>query len=193
MQHFANLINEIKACTICKDHLPLGCRPVIALSPKSKIVIIGQAPGLKVHQTGIPWDDASGRKLREWLGVTSDQFYDPNNFALIPMGFCYPGRGKSGDLPPRKECAPQWHNSLLAQMHSVTLTLLIGQYAQNYYLENAYKTLTENVREHHQFMPRFWPLPHPSPRNNIWQKKNPWFNDSVVPTLLSSVQEILNN
>jgi len=133
------LLSKIRNCIHCKEHLPLGPRPIVAAHPASKIAIIGQAPGTKVHQTGIPWDDPSGRQLRKWLGVTDEQFYNEQLFALIPMGFCYPGKGKSGDLPPRPECAPLWHESLVKQMPSLKLIILIGQYAQNYYLGNTMK------------------------------------------------------
>lgn len=152
--------------------------------PESKIVIIGQAPGRKVHNSGIPWDDASGDNLRRWLGVDKATFYDPKVFAILPMGFCFPGTGKSGDLPPRPECAPLWHERVLAEMHSVRKTLLIGQYAQAQYLgDRRGKTLTETVRNWRDYLPEFLPLPHPSPRNNIWMKKNPWFAEEVLPEL----------
>ncbi len=178
------LLHDIANCNVCKPHLPLGCRPVVSASPNSRIVIIGQAPGLKVHQTGIPWDDASGRNLRQWLAVTDEQFYNPNIFALIPMGFCYPGKGKSGDLPPRPECAPLWHHRLLQALPQVELTLLVGQYAQQHYLQHKAKaTLTETVQNYTSFLPQYLPLPHPSPRNNIWQARNPWFQASLIPQL----------
>ncbi len=178
------LLNEIRHCTICKAFLPLGPRPIISASSKSKIVIIGQAPGIKVHQSGIAWNDASGNQLREWLNVTHDQFYNPDNFAILPMGFCYPGKGKSGDLPPRPECAPQWHENVLDNMANVKLFILIGAYAQNYYLKDkASKTLTETVKHYKTFLPKYLPLPHPSPRNRFWQAKNPWFKREVVPEL----------
>ncbi len=178
------LIQEIRNCTVCTQHLPLGPRPVVAASPTSKIVIIGQAPGTAVHASGIPWDDPSGRRLREWMGISDEMFYDEKKIAIIPMGFCYPGKGKSGDLPPRPECAPLWHKPLLYSIEKVTLTLLIGQYAQTYYLGNAMKkTLTETVKNYKEYLPEFLPLPHPSPRNNIWLKKNEWFEADVIPKL----------
>ena len=140
------LLQEISECKICESNLPHGCRPVCAASPKSKVIIVGQAPGSRVHASGIPWDDKSGSNLRDWLGVTKEQFYDPDLFGIIPMGFCYPGTGKSGDLPPRKECAPQWHSLLLKEMKGVKLTLLIGLYAQKHYLgKKSHKTLTDTV------------------------------------------------
>lgn len=178
------LLSEIRKCEICLSHLKDGVNPVVSAHPKSKIAVIGQAPGSIVHRTGIPWDDKSGERLREWMNVSSEQFYDPKIFAIVPMGFCYPGKGKSGDLPPRKECAPEWHELLLKKMPELELTLLIGSYAQNYYLGKEKKrTLTETVRDFKNYLPQFLPLPHPSPRNNIWLKKNEWFSEEVLPTL----------
>ena len=189
-----NLIKEVAACTICKDHLPLGPRPVIRVHPDSKILIIGQAPGRKVHASGIPWDDASGKKLREWLGVDVDTFYDTTTFGIVPMGFCYPGTGTSGDLPPRPECAPNWHQPLLNMMPKIQLTLLFGMYARDYYLPEAKKkSLQDTVREWHTYLPKFLPMPHPSPRNRRWLQRNPWFEMDVVPYLKGKVSEILNN
>lgn len=186
------LLTEIKGCSVCKDFLPYAPRPIIQASNTSKIVIIGQAPGQKVQDTGIPWDDASGKNLRAWLDVSEEVFYDEASFALIPMGFCFPGTGKSGDLPPRPECAPLWHQQLLEAMPEVKLTLLLGQYAQKYYLKNLKKrTLTETVKNYHTYLPEYLPLPHPSPRNNIWQKKNRWFKDDVIQILQGIVRETL--
>ena len=148
------LLTQIRNCSHCTKHLPLGPRPIVAAHPESKIAIIGQAPGTKVHQTGIPWDDPSGKQLRKWLGVTAEQFYDEHLFALIPMGFCYPGKGKSGDLPPRPECAPLWHDPLIQDMPNLKLTILIGQYAQRYYLGDAMKkNLTETVKNYKNYLP----------------------------------------
>lgn len=179
-----DLLHTIKQCTICSDDLPLGPRPIATAHPKSKIVIIGQAPGTKVHNSGIPWDDASGKQLRKWLNVSDEVFYDTTKFAIIPMGFCYPGRGKSGDLPPRPECAPQWHELLFNKMPNVELLILIGMYAQKYYLmRNAKKTLTETVANYKDYLPKHFPLPHPSPRNGFWLTKNPWFDKEIVPEL----------
>ena len=186
------LLRQIRTCTICAAHLPLGPRPVVQAGSHAKIIIISQAPGLKVHQTGIPFNDPSGKRLRQWLGITDEQFYDPELVAIMPMGFCFPGTGKSGDLPPRPECAPQWHAKLLEQMPDITLTLLIGQYAQNYYLQDNFKTLTERVAHWRDYLPQnTFVLPHPSPRNQIWLKKNPWFEAEVVPELQQRVKALL--
>jgi len=183
------LIEEISACTICRSFLPNEPRPVFSVDVDSKIIIIGQAPGQKVHRSGIPWDDQSGNELRRWLGVTRDQFYNKKLFALMGMGFCYPGKGKSGDLPPRPECAPKWHQLLISKMKKAKLIILIGQYAHKYYLVNRLKpTLTETVRSFREYLPQYLPLVHPSPRNKIWQKKNPWFESEVVPTIQKIVK-----
>lgn len=187
------LIAEIKNCTICAAYLPLGPRPVFSFAKDSKIAIIGQAPGTKVHESGIPWDDASGKQLRKWLNVTEEAFYNPSNFAIVPMGFCYPGKGKSGDLPPRPECAPQWHESMFQQMGSVELFILIGTYAQAYYLnDRTEKNLTETVRNFEAYLPTYFPLPHPSPRNRFWLSKNMWFEKDVLPELRKRVQRTLS-
>jgi uracil-DNA glycosylase len=187
------LLEDIRSCTLCKVHLPLGPRPIVSLHPKSKILIIGQAPGTKVHTSGAPWDDASGKELRRWLGVEPEIFYDEKIFALMPMGFCYPGRGTSGDMPPRPECAPQWHKKIINSLKQVELTILIGQYSQAYYLgDRAKDNLTETVRAYKAFLPQFLPLPHPSPRNRIWQKKNPWFEKKVVPELQMLVSGMIS-
>ena len=187
------LLSNIRQCTICAEHLPLGPRPILSAHPNAKIIIIGQAPGSKVHKTGIPWDDPSGNQLRKWLDVTDDVFYDETKIALIPMGFCYPGKGKSGDLPPRPECAPQWHQKLLDKMPNVELIILIGMYAQKYYLgENAKRTLTETVANYKAYLPTYLPLPHPSPRNRFWLTKNPWFQDLVLPLLKEKTKKIIS-
>lgn len=183
------LLKQIRNCKECELHLKDGVNPIIAASPNSKILIIGQAPGRIVHATGIPWNDKSGDNLRKWLGVDTATFYDPDKIALMPMGFCYPGKGKSGDLPPRKECAPLWHNKLLAFMPDIKLILLIGQFAQHYYLGEKIKdSLTETVHAFKDYLPKYFPLPHPSPRNNIWQAKNKWFEKEVLPSLKKQVQ-----
>jgi uracil-DNA glycosylase len=189
-----NLLSDIRNCTICKAYLPNYPNPIIRANINSKILIIGQAPGQKVQDTGIPWNDASGKALREWLNISSEQFYDTNLFAIMPMGFCFPGTGKNGDLPPRKECAISWHQKVLEQMPNIELTLLIGKYAQDYYIsKNAKKNLTETVKNYAAYLPKYIPLPHPSPRNNIWIKKNEWFKIEVLPLLRYKVTNILNS
>jgi len=186
-----DLLLKIKNCTACEKHLEFGVNPIIAASTKSRIIIIGQAPGKIVHETGIPWNDKSGDNLRNWLGIDKTSFYDSNLFALMPMGFCYPGKDKTGDLPPRPECAPLWHQQLLVYMKHAKLILLIGQYAQNYYLgDKAKNTLTETVQHFNTYLPKYFPLPHPSPRNNIWQAKNKWFGLKVLPELQKRVLQI---
>jgi uracil-DNA glycosylase len=183
------LLKQIRKCKECERYLPDGVNPIISASTKSKIVIIGQAPGRIVHHSSIPWNDKSGDNLRNWLGVDKNIFYDATKMALMPMGFCYPGTGKTGDLPPRPECAPLWHDKLLRLMPNVKLILLIGQYAQNYYLgDKAEKTLTETVSNYKNYLPNYFPLPHPSPRNNIWQAKNDWFGKEVLPELRLRIQ-----
>ena len=186
------LKKDIADCTICAEHLPLGPRPVVSIHPESRILIIGQAPGTKVHASGIPWDDHSGKNLRAWMGVDETTFYDVSKFAIMPMGFCYPGRGKSGDLPPRPECAPQWHEAILNMMPKIELTLLIGLYAQKYYLgADSKRNLTETVKSYDSYLPNYLPLPHPSPRNNIWQKKNPWFQKDLIPEFQSIIDKAI--
>ena len=180
-------LNKIQRCEVCKDYLPLGPRPVVQLSASSKIIIISQAPGRRVHETGIPWNDASGKKLREWMNIDEPMFYDPAIFSILPMGFCYPGKGISGDLPPRQECAPLWHTEFFKNLKTMPLILLIGQYAQRYYLKKNYKnSLTETVRSYKEFLPEYFPLPHPSPRNQNWVKINPWFMEEAIPELRKS-------
>ena len=188
------LLSEIRNCRECEKYLEFGVNPIIAASAESKIIIIGQAPGMIVHKTAVPWNDKSGDNLRKWLGIDKTVFYDPKMFALMPMGFCYPGKNKSGDLPPRPECAPLWHNKLLVFMKHAKLTLLIGQYSQNYYLKSrAMDNLTETVKSYKTFLPEYFPLPHPSPRNNIWQTKNDWFGLEVLPDLKKYVKRILDS
>ena len=187
------LLTQIRNCTVCEKYLELGVNPVIAASTKSMIVIIGQAPGKLVHQTSIPWNDKSGDNLRNWVGVDKTTFYNTDIFALMPMGFCYPGKGRSGDLQPRPECAALWHEKLLSKMKHVKLILLIGQYAQDHYLGNRAKNnLTGSVQNFKEYLPQYFVLPHPSPRNNIWQAKNKWFQSEVLPGLKKLVQEIIH-
>jgi uracil-DNA glycosylase len=176
---------------LCEKDLPHGPRPVLSVSAKSKVLIIGQAPGKKVHDSGIPWDDKSGIELRSWLGVTKEQFYDTSLFGIMPMGFCYPGKGKGGDLPPLPACARQWHPKILPRLKNVQLILLVGSYAQRHYLgEEMKNNLTETVRNFSEYLPQYFPLVHPSPRNGIWQRKNPWFKKKVVPELQRLISAI---
>ncbi len=191
MQALPVLIEEIRHCQICAEHLALGPRPVLQASSGARILIAGQAPGRKVHESGIPFDDASGSRLLEWLGVSREVFHNPCRFAILPMGFCYPGRGRSGDLPPRPECAPAWRRPLLAALGQIELTLVIGQYAMRYHLPDGAPTLTDTVRDWRRHWPAILPLPHPSPRNNIWHKRNPWFADEVLPALRQRVGDLL--
>ncbi|MEZ5308068.1 MAG: uracil-DNA glycosylase family protein [Pyrinomonadaceae bacterium] len=186
-----NLLAEIRGCAVCAEHLPLGPRPVVSFSPEARVLIVGQAPGTRVHETGIPWNDPSGDRLREWFGVTREQFYDPKRFAIAPMGFCYPGRGKSGDNPPRPECAPLWMPRILESLPNLKLKFLIGQYSQAYFLEEKRKaTLTETVRAWREYLPGQIVLPHPSPRNNIWLKRNDWFEREVIPEIRKLVRAL---
>ncbi|EHU0327854.1 uracil-DNA glycosylase family protein [Vibrio vulnificus] len=186
------LLTQIRACQVYASALPLGANPVVQAHSEAKILIIGQAPGTKVHHTSIPWNDASGNRLRAWLDIEKQTFYDPKQIAIMPMGFCYPGQGQSGDLPPRKECAPLWHEALLKHLPNIELTLLIGQYAQNRYLSNKPKTLTETVQNWQAWLPDYLPLPHPSPRNTLWLRKNPWFEEQTVPYLRQQVHQRLS-
>lgn len=191
MNSFDSLVAEIQNCTRCAGSLPLGPRPVFQGEPAARLLIAGQAPGKQAHESGVPFDDASGRRLREWLGVSREVFYDPQKIAILPMGFCYPGTGSSGDLPPRPECAPAWRSSLLEQLSALKLTLVIGQYAQAYEFGNDGRTVTERVAAWQDCWPAIMPLPHPSPRNNIWLRRNPWFEAELVPRLQQRVAEVL--
>ena len=185
---FSDLLDSVKRCRVCEESLPLGPRPVVQLDPQAKILIAGQAPGRRVHESGVPFDDPSGDRLREWLGFSRDTFYDATKVAILPMGFCYPGTGKSGDLPPRPECEKTWRRELLQQLTQIKLTLVIGQYAHKWHLPRTRKNLTETVRAWQDYAPSVYPLPHPSPRNNIWLKKNPWFAKSLLPALSRAAQ-----
>ena len=186
------LLQRIRACRLCAAHLPLGPRPVLRARASARLLIVGQAPGTRVHASGIPWNDPSGERLRAWLGIDRDAFYDEARVAIVPMGFCYPGKGRSGDLPPRAECAQTWHPQLLPQLPRIELTLLIGQYAQRYFLGTARgDDLTATVRAYRDYLPRCLPLPHPSPRNIGWFRRNPWFESEVLPTLRRRVQALL--
>ena len=188
-----SLLGDIRGCTHCAAHLPLGPRPVLRAAPSARLIIVGQAPGTRVHETGIPWNDPSGERLRDWLQVDREVFYDETRIAIVPMGFCYPGVDRNGgDKPPRPECAPRWHPTLAPYLAQVELTLLIGSYAQKYYLgAQRDKSMTETVRRWREFMPRFLPLPHPSWRNTAWLKKNPWFAEDVLSALRTRVATLL--
>ena len=185
-----DLLKEVRACRTCEPHLPLGPRPVLRASRSARILIIGQAPGTKVHESGIPWNDASGKRLRDWMQIGAGRFYDEKEIAIIPMGFCYPGKGKSGDLPPRPECAPLWHEQLLAGLPNLQLRLLIGKHAQDYYLGTKRQSLAQTVQNWKDYLPDYFPLPHPSPRNIRWFKLNPWFKSEVIPSLRDEIYHI---
>ncbi|WP_406732175.1 uracil-DNA glycosylase family protein [Vibrio scophthalmi] len=184
-----DLLTKIRQCRQCEPELALGANPIIQAHQDAQILIIGQAPGSRVHHSSIPWNDPSGDRLRTWLAIDKETFYDARKVAIMPMGLCYPGKGSSGDLPPRKECAPLWHQSVLELLPNIKMTLLIGQYAQNYYLAQKPKTLTDTVKAWGSWAPQYIPLPHPSPRNSLWLKRNPWFETDVVPFIRQYVQQ----
>lgn len=187
------LLVDIRACRICAASLPLGPRPVLAATHSARVMIVGQAPGRKVHLSGVPWDDASGLRLREWLGISSETFYDASRIAIVPMGFCYPGKAGSGDAPPRPECRATWHPQLLPLLPNIELTVLIGQYAQAYFLgQRRGNNLTATMRAWRDYLPSELPLPHPSPRNVAWFKANPWFEGDVLPVLRERVDSVLH-
>ena len=191
MTILTTLIEEVRACTLCAAHLEHGVRPVLQIDSTAKILIAGQAPGRKVHESGIPFNDVSGDRLRQWMGVSKDTFYNAKEIAILPMGFCYPGTGKSGDLPPRAECAIAWRDRLLKQLPQLQLTLVIGKYAQAYHLSQNRLSLTDTVKSGKDYWPSIVPLPHPSPRNNGWLKKNPWFEEEILPNLRKRITDIL--
>ncbi len=186
------LLREIRQCSLSEGSIPAP-NPVLRASASAKILIVGQAPGTRVHASGIPWNDPSGDKLRDWLQLDSTTFYDESLLAIVPMGFCYPGKGKSGDLPPRSECAATWHEKIMALLPNIQCTLLIGQYARSHYLTDNFVTLTERVLHWQEFAPAIYVLPHPSPRNRIWLKRNPWFEAEVLPHLQSTINSIVSN
>lgn len=190
MTSLDTLLADLRACTICSAHLPLGPRPVVQVHPAARLLVVGQAPGRKVHTSGVPFDDASGDRLRAWMGVTRETFYDATQLALVPMGFCYPGTGRSGDLPPRPECAPAWRERLLSHLREVRLTLVIGQYAQAWHLPGA-TSVTDTVQRWRDHLPAVIPLPHPSPRNNRWLRQHPWFEAELLPVLRERVSQAL--
>jgi uracil-DNA glycosylase len=192
------IVTDVRKCTLCAPELPLGARPVLQVDTQAKILIAGQAPGIRVHESGIPFTDPSGDRLRQWMGVDNDTFYDATKIAILPMGFCYPGTGKSGDLPPRPECAKTWRAEILAAMPNIELILVIGVYAQKWHMGDVkQKNLTETVRHWQDYGqkngPERLPLPHPSPRNNIWLKKNLWFEQEVLPHLQQRVAQLLSD
>jgi len=185
------LLRRVRACTLCAPHLPLGPRPVLQAAASARILIAGQAPGRKVHASGIPFDDASGERLRAWLGLERTVFYDAAQVAILPMGFCYHGTGRSGDLPPRPECAPAWRQPLLDHLPHLRLTLVLGQHALAWHLPQRGATVTAAVRRWREQGAQVLPLPHPSPRNNGWLHHNPWFDSELLPELRSRVARAL--
>jgi uracil-DNA glycosylase len=186
------LLREVRACQVCSAALPFAPKPILRASASARLLIVGQAPGTRVHATGIPWNDPSGERLRQWLAMDREQFYDERCVAIIPMGFCYPGKGPSGDLPPRPECARQWRERLLACLPDIELTLLVGRYAQQYHVPEAGKSVTQTVQQWRQLLPQYFPTPHPSPRNLAWLKRNPWFEAQAVPALRRRVRTLLS-
>lgn len=183
---------EARQCRLCEKYLPCAPRPVFRISSTARILIVGQAPGIRVHESGIPWNDPSGDRLRKWLQIEREEFYDVQKIAIIPTGLCYPGTGEGGDLPPRPECAPLWHPQFISVMPAIRLTLLVGSYAQAFYLNDRKKrTLTETVAAWQDYLPAHIPLPHPSPRNIRWFKAHPWFEKEVVPTVRDMVHQLL--
>jgi uracil-DNA glycosylase len=186
-------LRELRACTVCAAHLPLGPRPIVRGNASARLLITSQAPGTRVHETGLTFNDRSGDVLRGWLAIDRDAFYDEDRIAIVPMGFCYPGRGaQGGDLPPRKECAPLWHARLLPHYPRIGLTLLVGSYAINYYLKGrTQRTMVETVRSWREYLPDFFPLPHPSWRNVLWTRQNPWFEAEVLPELRRRVHTLI--
>jgi uracil-DNA glycosylase len=191
MKALASLLAEVRDCSICAAHLPHGARPVLQMSPQARVLIASQAPGRKVHESGLPFDDASGERLCEWMGITREAFYDSRLIAILPMGLCFPGTGKSGDLPPRPECAPAWRDQLLGHLRHLEVTLVVGQHAQAYHIDEGRAPLTETVRNWQSYWPKIIPLPHPSPRNNIWLSRNPWFEKELLPMLKRRVSEAI--
>ena len=187
------LLAAVRGCRACEAHLPLGPRPVLRAAVSARILIVGQAPGLRVHTTGVPWDDPSGTRLRDWMGVSKDAFYDESRIAIIPMGYCYPGRGNGGDLPPRRECAQLWLDHLLARLPRIELTLLVGLYAQRHFLGGHRKpSLAATIEAWREYSPTYLPLPHPSPRNTPWLQRNSWFERQLLPELRSRIEAILH-
>lgn len=187
------VLKEARSCRVCAAELPNEPRPLLAATASSRILIIGQAPGRIAHETGIPWNDASGKRLRDWLAITDDQFYDPALIALVPMGFCFPGKAKGGDMAPRPECAPLWHPQILAALKHIEITIYIGRYPFDRYLPDLADNFTDAVRASRALLPKRVLLPHPSPRNQIWLTKNPWFATDVLPPLRQRVRRVLDD
>ncbi len=194
---FSQLLQQVQRCTVCQPHLPLQAKPILQMAPQARLLIAGQAPGRKAHDSGRPFTDASGARLRDWLGLSEAEFYDPAKVAILPMGFCYPGTGPHGDLPPRPECAAKWRQALLARLPAVKLTLVLGQYAQAYHLpvlpgaSPSAWSVTQTVQQWRQYGPALVPLPHPSPRNQRWLVQNPWFVSDLLPLLRQQIRQIL--
>ncbi|MEP3245716.1 MAG: uracil-DNA glycosylase family protein [Sneathiella sp.] len=192
METLSSLLSEIRSCTLCESQLDAGVRPVVQAASSARVLVVGQAPGRRVHETGIPFNDPSGDRLRDWMGINRETFYNEDKVGIIPMGFCYPGTGKSGDFPPRPECAEAWRARLMKQMTNVELTLIIGQYAMDWHLgKTRKKTVTETVKAWQEYWPESLVLPHPSPRNNIWLKRNAWFENDILPVLKKAVHALI--
>ncbi len=191
MSGFETLIAEVRRCRLCEPSLRDGVRPVVQADPQARVLVAGQAPGRKVHASGIPFDDASGDRLRDWMGVARATFYDASKIAILPMGFCFPGTGKSGDLPPRPECAPAWRGQILQHLEGLELTLVIGRYAIDHHLSARSRSVTDTVKRWREHEPSIIPLPHPSPRNNLWLRRNPWFEQELIPVLRERVARAL--
>ena len=191
MNSCERLLGEVRACTLCSSKLAHGVRPVLQIDSRARVLVASQAPGRRVHESGVPFDDASGERLREWMGITPQTFYDPQRVAILPMAFCFPGAGKSGDLAPRPECAPAWRAKILAHLNSLELTLVIGQYAQSYHFDPGFVSVTDTVRNWRASWPEVVPLPHPSPRNNLWIRGNSWFEEQLLPVLRKRVSTVL--
>ena len=195
MPSFPEMMHAIAQCDVCAEHLPFAPKPIVQLHPSARILVVGQAPGRKAHEAGIPFDDLSGDRLRAWMGVTRETFYDARQIALLPMGLCFPGTGKSGDLPPRPECATQVAHigraAILRRLPHIELTLMVGQYAIGFHLPSAQGTLTETVHRWREYLPECLPMPHPSPRNQLWLRRNPWFETEVIPSLQARVRQLL--
>jgi len=191
MPTLASLLSKIQHCRLCEEHLPLGPRPVLQAHQHARILIAGQAPGVRVHKSGVPFDDPSGDRLRDWMGITKKEFYNAKKIAILPMAFCYPGTGKSGDLPPRPECAHSWRTPLLEQLPNIQITLVLGKYAQAYHFGKKSASVTELVKAWRDYWPTLVPLPHPSPRNNLWLRNNSWFETDVLPPLQKQLSILL--